>query len=371
MTTHSAPAPIAGYLQGLMQAFTPDSPAGRRLADWLRRNACLAGIDFAAAAAVRPRSGRRRKAPASDRALSARAWRGLQEAIAAAAARTGAQADRLTANVAVFAQAIGLSRHETEILRLILNTDRESHFDDLCSELVATRTVDAAGLAALMLGCPHGDVVDRLHRGPLTALRLVVVCGEGISRFDYYIPGRIRDALMPPNEGLVDIERRLIGVPLRSHLTADDFNHLAKECDFMLRLLRGAAAAHRRGTNILLYGPPGTGKTELCKVLAAELGCDLFAIGEADSDGDEPSRSDRVDALRLADRLAGRRARTLLLFDEMEDVLQHGDRLWSEGAGCGGPARRSSSTGCWNRTPCRCCGLPTACASSIRPSCAA
>jgi len=331
MTTNSAPAPIAGYLHALMQAFTPDSPTGRRLANWLRRHACLAGIDFAAATTVRLRSGRRRKAPTADRALSERAWRGLRDAVAAEAARAAIQADRLTANVAVFAEAVGLSARETEILRLILNTDRESRFDDLCSELVATRAIDAAGLVALMLGCPPGDVVDRLRRGPLAALRLVVVCGEGLSRFDYYVPGRIRDALMPPNEGLADIERRLIGVPLRSHLTADDFDHLAKECGFMLRLLRGAATAHRRGTNILLYGPPGTGKTELCKVLAAALGCDLFAIGEADSDGDEPSRSDRVDALRLADRLAGRRARTLLLFDEMEDVLQHGDRLWSEG----------------------------------------
>ena len=217
------------------------------------------------------------------------------------------------------------------MLRLVLHTDRERRFDDLCSSVIATRAVDAAGLAAIMLGCPPGEVADRLRRGPLTALQLVTVCGEGVVRFDYYVPGRIREALLPPNDGLADIERRLIGAPLQSHLAADDFNHLAKEREFMLRLLRGAAAARRRGINILFYGPPGTGKTEMCKVLAAELRCDLFAVGEADEDGEEPSRGDRVDALRLADRLAGRRTGTLLLFDEMEDVLQHGERLWSEG----------------------------------------
>ena len=45
------------------------------------------------------------------------------------------------------------------------------------------------------------------------------------------------------------------------------------------------------------------------------------AVGEADSDGDEPSRFDRVAALRLALRTLEKRGRALLLFDEMEDLL--------------------------------------------------
>lgn len=47
----------------------------------------------------------------------------------------------------------------------------------------------------------------------------------------------------------------------------------------------------------------------------------LHGVGEADSDGDEPSRFDRVAALRLALRTLERRGRALLLFDEMEDLL--------------------------------------------------
>ena len=55
--------------------------------------------------------------------------------------------------------------------------------------------------------------------------------------------------------------------------------------------------------NVLLYGPPGTGKTEFCKVLAERLGVTLYSVGEADDDGDEPSRSERLQELRLAQRL--------------------------------------------------------------------
>ena len=73
--------------------------------------------------------------------------------------------------------------------------------------------------------------------------------------------------------------------------------------------------------NILLYGPPGAGKTELCKVLAARLGVTLYSVGEADEDGDEPSRHERLKELRLAQRLLARDRRSLLLFDEMDDLL--------------------------------------------------
>ncbi|HUH85178.1 MAG TPA: ATP-binding protein, partial [Stellaceae bacterium] len=81
----------------------------------------------------------------------------------------------------------------------------------------------------------------------------------------------------------------------------------------------------RPGINILLYGPPGTGKSEFCKMAAAEAGCDLFAVGETDDDGDEPTRGDQINALRLAERLAARRPNAILLFDEMEDVGDRGD----------------------------------------------
>jgi transitional endoplasmic reticulum ATPase len=331
MTTTASPAAVAGYIHALMDAFDPASPPGRRIADWLRYNECVAGIDFAAATALRTRGGRKRKALPHDRALPARAWHKLRAAVAASAERAAANVDALVANTAVLADALGLSGEETAILRLVLRTDRESRFDDLCSRIVATRAVSGAGLAAIMLRCSPSDVADRVRRGPLEALQLVSVAGDGTASFDYYVPYRIRQALSPPSDGLEDIERRLIGTPLRPRLAADDYSHVATERDFVVRLLRGAAGARQKGVNILLYGPPGTGKTELCKVIAAQLGFDLFAIGEADEDGDEPSRGERVDALRLADRLAARRPNTLLLFDEMEDVLQHGERLWSDG----------------------------------------
>jgi hypothetical protein len=67
-----------------------------------------------------------------------------------------------------------------------------------------------------------------------------------------------------------------------------------------VRLLRGAALSGAKGVNILLHGPVGTGKTRLAATIAARAGLALHAVGEADEEGDEPSRTERASALRLA-----------------------------------------------------------------------
>jgi SpoVK/Ycf46/Vps4 family AAA+-type ATPase len=104
----------------------------------------------------------------------------------------------------------------------------------------------------------------------------------------------------------------------------------------MKRLLGNAVTQGRPGVNILFYGLPGTGKTEFCKTIAADLELDLFGVGEADEWGGEPVRNERLEALQLADRLAERRGRTLLLFDEMQDLLQSEET---------GTSRRRRNTG--------------------------
>jgi SpoVK/Ycf46/Vps4 family AAA+-type ATPase len=345
MTTTASPAAIAGYVHAMTRAFAPDSAPGRRLTDWLRVNASAVGVDFDAVTRPRAKTRRRRKAPANDRPLPKRAWQQLSAAIAEAANCGAGRDDVISTNLAAFAAAVGLGRLEMDVFRFVFHTDREPAFGDLCTNIVATRIVDSMALTAIAIGSRPAEVWGHLVRGPLHALRLVDVPSDAIGQFTLYVPHRIRHALLPPNDGLADIERRLIGASATPTLGWEDFGHVARERDFILRLLEGALAARRKGVNILLYGSPGTGKTEFCKAVAARLGVDLFGIGEADEDGDEPSRDERIDALRLSERLAIRRGKALLLFDEMEDILQRGDRAASGGRW----VRRSGSKVFFNR----------------------
>lgn len=263
---------------------------------------------------------------ASDRPLSKRAWLRLRAAVARAADSRGLGPDTITANIDAFARAIGLDRLETDIFRFVFLTDHEDEFGRLCSSIIETRRLDSRGLVALAIGQAASDISARLARGSLVSLGLIKVSGDAASRFAWSVAYRLLHVLQPPTDGLADIERGLIGAPMPAQLDSEDFAHVARERDFAIRLLRAAVAGGQKGINILLHGGPGTGKSEFCKLIAARSGCDLFAIGEVDEEGDEPSRHERVDALRLADRLASRRGRAVLLFDEMEDILQYGER---------------------------------------------
>ena len=95
----------------------------------------------------------------------------------------------------------------------------------------------------------------------------------------------------------------------------------ARDHDHVERLAKGALDTGATGVNILLHRPPGTGKTQFCKALAERLGATLYNVGESNEHGGEPVRDDRLREVRLLQRLLARQPRSLLLFDEMEDLL--------------------------------------------------
>lgn len=128
---------------------------------------------------------------------------------------------------------------------------------------------------------------------------------------------RLLDRAPAQGEAIIDT---LVGARQPTRLVRADFAHV-RDVDFLVSLLRGAVAECAAGINILIHGPPGTGKTELARTLAAEAGLALHGVGEADEDGEEPNRWDRVNALQLAQRVLSRRTGAVLLFDEMEDLI--------------------------------------------------
>ncbi|WP_282605640.1 AAA family ATPase [Pelagibius sp. Alg239-R121] len=346
MESYKSSGQIAGYVARLMAAFEPDSQAGLVLARWLRHRSGLTGVEFLKVTTVKTASGKRRKAKSEDKPLSPRAWAQLCDALAKAERGTVDSIRIPASNLQAFSDAMTLEPLEREILAFVFQCGCEGAFDMLCDHLVATRMIDSAGVIAVAIGKSQTEVWRCLRSGALRKLGLIEGSGTGTSQFCFYVPYSLRRALLPPNDGIEEIERALLGNALWSDLLWSDFEHLALQRDFMADLLAGAASTNRRGINILLYGPPGTGKTELCKILAASAGLSLFAIGECDEDGDEPDRYGRLADLRLAQRLAMRRGEAALLFDEMEDILQNDIRAGYDGS----RMRRAGSKVFLNRT---------------------
>jgi SpoVK/Ycf46/Vps4 family AAA+-type ATPase len=113
----------------------------------------------------------------------------------------------------------------------------------------------------------------------------------------------------------------IIGPPDSTTLTWEDFGHLKSAAGLAARIITGSDTKKQKGINFFLHGPVGTGKTEFCKVIAAYTGRPIWSVGEADDQGGEPNRRERLASLRLSQRLLAKRPAALILFDEAEDIL--------------------------------------------------
>ena len=256
--------------------------------------------------------------------LTAREWRLLGQALRGrcAAAKLG-RGDRTAQRLRAFGKSLGLGRVDGAILELMLRYHTQPVIESLIDSVFGRASWPIFSLQgttlATFLGQSANTILRRLRpEAPLIRSGLVALDGND---GELILARRLhRLAFMPGGAGM-DVNRVLLGAASPSELEWSDFEHLGEHRDHVEALLRGALDRGAKGVNVLLYGPPGTGKTEFCKVLAARLGVSLHSVGEAEEDGREPSRDGRLQELRLAQHLIGGDGRSVILFDEMEDLL--------------------------------------------------
>jgi AAA+ superfamily predicted ATPase len=116
----------------------------------------------------------------------------------------------------------------------------------------------------------------------------------------------------------------LLGEPVAATLGWDDFVHLGEVRELTARMVSAAGGSRTRGrfgVNLLFYGPPGTGKTEFAKTLGAQVDFSVQFVGETNDKNGEPSRSERLAALLIANAIGAVARRTILVVDEADDVF--------------------------------------------------
>ena len=248
-------------------------------------------------------------------------WSRLKEALRSkCTAAKSVRSDRTAQRLRCLGRTAGLSRTDVAILELMLRYQTQPIIESMIDNVFQRYSFNLKGPAlSALLGVSANAILDRL-RADAPLVRSGLVCIDSDDG-DLTLVNRLRRLATIPGGPELDVNRLLLGETSPSELEWRDFDHLGHDRDHVEELLGGALDAGAPGVNVLVYGPPGTGKTEFCKVLAGRLGVDLHSVGESDEDGGEPTRHERLQELRLAQRLIARSRRSLLLFDEMEDLL--------------------------------------------------
>ena len=324
---------VTFYLANAAAALHHRDREASDLADWVadRENRVAFGRRKRPPSAVRAGTGRRGGGGGRDEGMSGGRWRALGEALREEYSATRkARPDRTGQRLRRLARATGLSRTDVDLLELVLRYQTqpviESMIDDVfrSSRRFTPLNVQNPALPAL-LGVSANTVQGRLRAdSPLVRSGLVCIDTDG----DLKALDRLNRLAAAPAGSGADVHRLLLDAAPASELDWSDFDHVARDRDHVERVVRGALASGAPGVNILLYGPPGTGKTEFCKVLAERLDASLYSVGESDDGGDEPVRGERLQELRLAQRLLAGHRGSLLLFDEMEDLLSDPFPAW-------------------------------------------
>ena len=236
-------------------------------------------------------------------------------------------------NLEMLGESLLLNQVEKEILVLLYAIDGNVYFEGLMQDIIGNDQSRVPAIAARFLGRKSeiATVTKTFSNdSPLYHSGLLEIIDpdsddQVFPQIEYSIK------LMLPTVGL-DTSRfieNVLGKPATAELAISDFSTLQSDIEKICKIIRSAIAKDKKGINILLHGPSGSGKTVLAAAIASELKLQLFAIGEDKDQSesyDEQSNSSkhRLNKLFQAHSFIRDKKDSILLFDELEDLLLKG-----------------------------------------------
>jgi transitional endoplasmic reticulum ATPase len=242
--------------------------------------------------------------------------------------RDAATPSCFASNVVRLSKLVGLSDTDCRVLEFAVLIHNERLLDDASDWLGQLSSVKVFHALSILLDLPEHEIRSALSTsGILTKSGLVSVNRSGMStlrgKLDL-LSGDFADHILSFDADPASLLRDTVALGSPAQLEIADYGHIAPSLSVLRPYLRNALVTCRKGVNVFLHGDPGTGKSQLAKVLAKELGCELFEVASEDGDGDPVNGERRLRAFRAAQSFFSQR-RSIIVFDEAEDVFNDGD----------------------------------------------
>jgi transitional endoplasmic reticulum ATPase len=322
---------ISEYISNIVAAFGRSTAASNAIVEWIGTHGDILGIDLDDEDILIDVK-RRRKVRRRRSTISKNGWKQLLSAIQACKQEyKTARPTTFEKNLEELGSYFRLDYTEKRILDLVCRYRSGGPTENLWNDISENGLVDTTGLIAVFLGLSRSKISKKMSTDSQLIKSGLLTKERNLFQGEMHlnVPRRLIDAISPPNSNFDDICKTLIGDPVEAELFWRDFDHIACERDFVADVLKGAIGSKSKGINFLLYGEPGTGKTEICKTISQKLGLTLYCVGSQDEQGDEPSRSERLTQARLSQLLLADKTNTVVLFDEMEDLISSGSNYLS------------------------------------------
>lgn len=229
----------------------------------------------------------------------------------------------LLGNIRWLSEVLGLSAAEQAILVLVLLERHDTLLSQSINALGAMNNSRLYDVLCQLLQLPETDIRAALSTGSRLFRTGLLRVDYRIYQFEYKIDliAGLSDKMVHAQSQPFDLFANSFVAGKPAVLSMADFGHLRGNLCYLKDFLSESLRKQERGVNILVYGPPGTGKTELTRMLAQELGVRLFEIATETDEGQRLSHAERLSSFQLSQHLLSSAGRTLLLFDEVENVF--------------------------------------------------
>jgi len=225
-------------------------------------------------------------------------------------------------NVQLLSQRMDLSKVDRLLLVFSALVENSSVWDDLFRLITIDSEQQFFQILACMLDQPVPSIKGALSKkGFLRQSGMIALDKSSYEDGKLGLMDSLEEALFAENDGADALIAYFMVQSKPATLHLDDYPHAKQDIDVIKSLVGESASGGDAGVNILIYGTPGTGKTELARLLSAELNLRLFEVKTEDGDGDPIKATFRLASYRLSQHLLARDSRSLILFDEVEDIF--------------------------------------------------